>query len=266
VLAAQQEYLLALRSQRGDGASGSVGIHAGVDLVAAAREKLLLWDISAADIAALTRRGQPSRSLNLYAPSSGFIIAKTAVHGMRVKPEDSLFDLVDLSRLWVIADVYEYELPRLRRDQSATITVPYWADRVWPGRVTYIYPAVDPQTRTIRVRLEVDNSQGELKAEMLANVTIAVAPRRALLVPDDAVVETGARKLVFVARANGVLEPREITTLDHAEGQYEVHSGLAEGDEVARGALFLLDSESRLQAAIQSLARPPAPASPSVPR
>jgi Cu(I)/Ag(I) efflux system membrane fusion protein len=259
LMAAEQEYLIALRSGRaGLGLDGR-----GVDLLDAARQKLLLWNISPADIAQLERSGRPSQTLKLYAPSSGVIVQKTAVHGMRVRPEDSLFDLVDLSRLWVLADVYEYEIPRLRIGLTASITVPYWPDRVWPGRVTYIYPAVDPQTRTIRVRLEVDNKNNELKAEQLATVTFALSPRSALLVPDDAVLETGTRKLVFVALADGALQPREVQTGDRAEGLYEIKGGLAEGERVALGAMFLVDSESRLQSAIRRAQGAPEPAAPS---
>jgi Cu(I)/Ag(I) efflux system membrane fusion protein len=250
VLVAEQEYLLALQSQR---AGSSAAGNAGLNLADSARQKLLLWNISAGDIAQLERSGKPSRTMKLYAPGSGYVIAKTAVHGMRVKPEDSLFDIVDLSRLWVLADVYEYELPRLRLGQTATVSVPYWPDRFWAGRITYIYPSVDPQTRTIRVRIEVDNTQAELKAEMLAQVTIAVAPRRALVVPEDAVLETGTRKLVFVAGGDGQLTPREVQTGDRADRMFEITSGLRVGEQVVQSATFLVDSESRLQAALQGM-------------
>ncbi|MFO0575666.1 MAG: efflux RND transporter periplasmic adaptor subunit [Polyangia bacterium] len=261
LMAAEQEYLIALRGPR----PGLQLDGRGVDLLDAARQKLLLWNISPGDIAQLERSGRPSQTLKLYAPSSGVIVQKTAVHGMRVRPEDSLFDLVDLSRLWVLADVYEYELPRLRVGLTARITVPYWPERSWQGRVTYIYPAVDPATRTIRVRLEVDNHNNELKAEQLATVTFALSPRSALVVPDDAVLETGTRKLVFVIRPDGALQPREVQTGDRADGLYEIKGGLAEGERVALGALFLVDSESRLQSAIRRAQEGPEPAAPPAP-
>lgn len=260
--AAQQEYLIALRQSRSPTglAPVSPGASKGereVDLLAAARQKLLLWNVSWAEIRALEQSGQPSRSVKIYAPSSGYVVAKTAVHGMRVKPEDSLFDLVDLSRLWVLADCYEYELPRLRLGQEATVTVAYFPDRKWTGRITYIYPSIDPQTRTVRVRLEVDNPQDMLKAEMLATVAIAVAPRQALVIPEDAVVETGTRKLVFVVENAGEsrmrIVPREVGTGERADDLYEITSGLAATERVAVAATFLLDSESRLQAALRSM-------------
>jgi Cu(I)/Ag(I) efflux system membrane fusion protein len=249
LLAAEQEYLIALRAQAG----GSPPDRTGVNLAQSARQKLLLWNIEERDIAALEQSGQPSYTLRLYAPISGYVTAKLAVHGMRIKPEDSLFDLVDLSRIWVLADIYEYELPRLRLGQQATITLAYWPNRSWAGRITYIYPSVDPKTRTVKVRLDVENPQNDLKAEMYANVEIAVAPHPALVVPEEAVLETGTRKLVFVALGEGKLEPREVQTGERANRLYELKSGLKEGERVALGAAFLLDSESRLQAVITEM-------------
>lgn len=254
LLSAQQEYLLAVRSRgTGAGANASQG---GVDIVESARRRLLLWDISAGDIERLERSGQPSRTLNLYAPISGYVTNKTAYHGMRVKPEDALFDIVDLSRMWVLADVYEYELPRVKKGLEAKVTLSYWPGRSWGGRLTYIYPSVDPKTRTIKVRIEVDNPDGDLKAEMFADVLIEVAPRTALLAPEDAVLETGTRRVVFVALGQGRLQPREVQVGDRAGGQVEIRAGLEEGEAVARGATFLVDSESRLQAALSGMAAP----------
>jgi Cu(I)/Ag(I) efflux system membrane fusion protein len=239
---AEQEYLIALRGGGG--------------LREAARQKLLLWQISPSDIAELERTGKASHTLKLYAPISGYVIGRTAVHGMRVRPEDSLFDIVDLSRMWVLGDIYEHELPRVRIGQRATMTLPYWPDRTWAGRVTYIFPSVDPKTRTVRVRLEFDNPQGELKAEMFATVHIEVAARMALQVPDDAVVDSGVRKVVFVSLGGGRLQPREVRTGDREAGFYEIRGGLREGEQIATGASFLLDSESRMRAGLSAIATP----------
>ncbi|HNN51967.1 MAG TPA: efflux RND transporter periplasmic adaptor subunit, partial [Pseudomonadota bacterium] len=239
---AEQEYLIARKAQ-----AGLSSLHGGPNLVESAREKLLLWNLSPSDIAQLERSGRASRTFNLYAPISGYVIAKTAVHGMRIKPEDSLFDIVDLSRVWVLADVYEYELPRIEKGQTATITLPYWPDRTWQGQLSYIFPSVDPKTRTIRVRIEVDNPRGDLKADMFADVEVQVVSRDALVIPDDAVIETGRRKLVFVKDQEGKLMQRTITTGERSGHLYEVRAGLSEGEVVAKGASFLLDSEARLQ-------------------
>lgn len=240
---AEQEYLIAQKAS-------VATVHGGINLVESAREKLLLWNLSPQDIATLERSGRASRTFNLYAPTAGYVIAKTAVHGMRIKPEDSLFDIVDLSRMWVLADVYEYELPRVRLGQSATITLPYWPGRTWQGKTSFVFPSVDPKTRTVRVRIEVDNPQGDLKADMFADVELQVASRDALVIPDDAVIETGRRKLAFVKREDGTLQQREVLTGERSGHLFEVKSGLQEGEQVAQGASFLLDSEARLQSGI----------------
>ena len=234
----------------------------GQDLVAAARQRLLLWDITPQDIDALEKRGEPTRTLNIYAPISGFVTGRTAYHGMKVMPADSLFDIVDLSGVWVIADVYEYELPRLSLGQTATMTLSYWPGKSWTGRVTYVYPAVDEMTRTVKVRLEFANPREELKPEMYAQVTIHGPSRDALVLPDDVVLDSGTRKIVFVAEGKGRLSPREISVGDHAGGQYEVTGGLTAGETVARGANFLVDSESRLKAALSAMTST-SPAKPS---
>jgi RND family efflux transporter MFP subunit len=176
-----------------------------------------------------------------------------AYHGMKVMPADSLFDIVDLSAVWVIADVYEYELPRLSLGQTAAMTLSYWPGKSWTGRVTYVYPAVDEMTRTVKVRLEFANPKAELKPEMYAQVTIHGQSREALVLPDDVVIDSGTRKVVFVAEGKGRLSPREISVGDHAGGQYEVTGGLSAGETVARGANFLVDSESRLKAALSAM-------------
>ena len=252
--ATQQEYLLALKALRSLGDSSVPSAAQGArELLEAARQRLLLWQISAADIEALEKRGEPSRTLNVYAPISGYVTGRTAYHGMKVMPADSLFDIADLSRVWIIADIYEYELPRLSVGQHAAMTLSYWPGRVWNASVTYVYPSLDEKTRTAKVRLESENPAGELKPEMFADVTIHGKTRDVLQVPDDAVMDSGTRKIVFLSAGEGKLVPREIKTGDHGSGIYEVTAGLVEGDLVVRGANFLVDSESRLKAAISAM-------------
>jgi Cu(I)/Ag(I) efflux system membrane fusion protein len=252
--ATQQEYLLALKASRSLAGSGLQGVsQGGRDLLEAARQRLLLWEISPEEIRRIEEKGEPLRTLDLYAPISGYIWARTAYHGMKVMPADTLFDIVDLSHVWILADVYEYELPRLSVGQAATMTLSYWPGRIWHGTVTYVYPAVDEKTRTVKVRIELDNPKGELKPEMFADVTLRGRNREVLGVPDDAVLDSGARKVVFVALGDGRFQPRDITVGDHGKGVYEVKSGLAEGETVARGANFLVDSESRLKAALAAM-------------
>jgi membrane fusion protein, copper/silver efflux system len=267
LFATEQEYLLALRAQKSLGASDLHQVsRGGTDLLEAARQRLLLWDLSPADVARLEKTGKASRTFDLYAPMSGYVIGKMAVHGMKVSAADSLFDIADLSHLWILADVYESELPRVSVGQQATMTLSYWAGRSWKGSVTYVFPTVDEKTRTVKVRIDVDNPDTVLKPEMFADVVIQGKPRTATVVPEDAVLDSGTRKIVFVALEDGALSPREIVTGDRSEGSVEVLSGLREGETVARGANFLLDSESRLKSALATFetGRSAAP-SPTVP-
>jgi Cu(I)/Ag(I) efflux system membrane fusion protein len=252
--ATQQEYLLALKASHSLGASSiSSVVEGGRDLLSAARQRLLLWEITPADIAEIEKRGEPIRAMPVYAPISGFVTGRTAYHGMKVMPADTLFDILDLSSVWVLADVYEYELPRLSLGEKATMTLSYWPGRSWNGTVTYIYPSVDEKTRTVKVRAEVDNPKGELKPEMFADVTIHGRMREALQVPDDVVMESGTRNIVFVAEGEGRLAPREVSVGDHGAGVVEIREGLKAGEVVVRSANFLVDSESRLKAAIGAM-------------
>jgi Cu(I)/Ag(I) efflux system membrane fusion protein len=244
LLATENEYLLAIKARASLASSGLP------DVAESARARLRLFGISDATLDRIEKTGEPVRSLPLDAPISGYVTSKQVVAGAKVGPDDALFDIADLSRVWVLADVYEYELPRLKLGQSATLTLSYWPDRTWRGRVIYIYPTVDEKTRTVRVRIDVDNSKLDLKPEMFADVIIASAPRTALLAPEDAIIESGTRQLVFVATDDGRLTPREITIGDRSGGKVEVRSGLDEGETVATGANFLLDSESRLKAVV----------------
>ena len=261
LFATQQELLLALRAVRALGPSADASAREGAErLLDATRQRLRLWEVTEKDIAALEARGEPLRSFPIYAPTSGYVTARTAFHGMKVMPADTLFDITDLSVVWVLADVYESELPRVKVGQTGRMTLAYRPGRTWTGRVTYIYPSLDEKTRTAKVRLEFANPREELKPEMYADVVLESAPRTALKVPDDAVLDSGTRKVVFVAKGEGVLEPREVTVGEQAGGTWEVLSGLSEGEEIALGASFLVDSESRLASALAGM-RSSAPAS-----
>jgi RND family efflux transporter MFP subunit len=258
LVATQQEYLLALRAQKQLAASdiGSVA-QGGADLLEAARERFRLWDIRAEDIAELERTGRVRRSLDLYAESGGYVMQKNVVHGMRVMPSDTLFDIADLSHLWVLADVYESDLPAIRLGMAAEVTVPYLPDRTWRGPVTYVAPTVEEKTRTVKVRIEVDNQEDALKPDMFADVFLHVDLGVGLTVPDSAVINAGDRTLVFLDLPDGRLEPREVRLGAKLPSGFQVLHGLAPGDRVVTAANFLLDSESSLKAALSSMAPPP---------
>jgi membrane fusion protein, copper/silver efflux system len=250
LVATQKEYLLALRAQDQFGPVGSSPALAGIDLVGSARQRLSQWDVSADQIAQIEKTGQPIKALNMYSPVTGFVTAKTAAHGMRVMPGDSLYDIMDLSTVWVLADVYEVNLPFVRMGQAAEMRLTYQPEKVWKGRVTYIPPTVEEKTRTVKVRLEFPNPSGSLKPEMYADVEFKGSLDKVLAVPESAVLSTGERTLVFVTDGEGTFEPREVTTGMKVRNYYEIKSGLSAGEKVATGANFLIDSESKLKAAI----------------
>jgi hypothetical protein len=255
LVATQQEYLLAHRAQKRLGESGIPSVaQGGVDLLEATRQRLLFWDIRPADIAAIEKTGQVVKTLDLYSDISGFVVQKMAFHGMRITPADTLFDVADLSQLWVLADVYESDLPSVRIGMEAELSVPYLPGKKWRGPVTYVAPTVEEKTRTVKVRVEVVNPGEELKPDMFADVLLESDLGVGLVVPDNAVINAGQRLIVFLDRADGRLEPREIETGPRIGEGFVVLAGLAEGDRVVTSANFLVDSESSLKAALASIA------------
>ncbi len=261
LMATQQEYLLALRAQRQLGNSQIPSVaQGGASLLEAARERLRLWDIREADIVELARTGTVRRTLDLYAEVTGYVIQKNVVQGMRVMPTDTLFDLADLSRVWVMADVYEADLPTMRLGMPADVTLSYVPGKTWRGSVTNVAPTVDEKTRTIKVRVEVDNRDGALKPDMFADVQLRTDMGTGLVVPDSAIIDTGDRKLVFLDRPDGAIEPREVEVGMRIPEGYQVLRGLAKGDRVVTSANFLLDSESSLKSALAAFTAPSAPA------
>ena len=250
LFAAQQEYLAALASQRAARASGAPD--RADYLVAAAREKLRLWDLPEAAVRRLAEGGQAVQEIAVASPAAGYVVAKDVVEGAAVQPGMRLFRLAGLDRVWIEADVYESELPRIRLGQSAAVTLPYLPDEEFRGRVSRILPALDPASRTGRVRIALANRTGAggplLRPEMFADVVLAAEERSALVVPAPAVLFTGPRRLVFVDLGEGRYEPREVRLGARAGDAYEVLAGLAEGERVVTSGNFLLDAEARLRA------------------
>ncbi len=223
--------------------------------LAAARQRLRLWDVSDEQIQQIEKAGKPVRTLTLYSPVSGHITQKMAVSGMRITPGEKLFDVADLSRLWIIADIYEYELSAVRVGQPVSVTLSYFPGREWSSRIDYIYPVISAETRTAKVRLTLPNTDGLLKPQMFTNVEIRIGLGRRLSIPDSAVIDTGKGQVVYVDRGNGIFEPREIRTGVRAEGAVEVLRGLKAGERVASAANFLIDSEAQLKG-VKPLSKP----------
>lgn len=240
LLATQQELILTQRNRTEFGAT----------LAEAARRRLLLWDMSAAEVAQVARTGRPIRAVSLRSPAGGVVMKKNATLGQRVMPGDTLYEIVDLSTVWVLADVYESDMARLRLGQAAQVTSASAPGRTWPGRVTFVSPVLDPASRTAKVRIEIANPDNSLKPDMYANVLLQQAGSEVLVVPDSAVLQTGTRSVLFVARGTGQFEPREVVTGAKTGGFVEIKSGVAAGETVVVDANFLIDSESRLKAAL----------------
>lgn len=215
--------------------------------VEASRQRLRLWDISAEQIRTIEETGKPVRTLTLYSPVSGFITQKMAVQGMKVMPGEKLFDVADLSTLWIIADIYEYELSLIRVGQPAQITLAYLPGKAFASQIDYIYPTISPDTRTARVRLTLPNTDGKLKPQMFTNVEIRISLGRRLTIPEAAVIDTGKGQVVYVDRGGGAFEPREVQLGLRADGDAEVLRGLKAGETVASSANFLIDSEAQLK-------------------
>ena len=208
LVATQQEYLLAFRAQQRLAQSGIASVaKGGTDLLEAARQRLLFWDVSPEDIATLERTGKVERTVDLHAELPGYVLQKSAVHGMRVTPADILFDIADLSAVWILADVYESDLATVELGMAAEVTLPYQPGRTWRGTVAFVNPTVEPGTRTVKVRIEVANEGYALKPDMFADVVLRRELGDALFVPESAVLRPGDRRIVFLDLGDGTARP-----------------------------------------------------------
>jgi RND family efflux transporter MFP subunit len=252
LLAAQREYLLAVRARQEMAESGVASLATqGEELLGSARRRLQLLDVPEAEIERLEKGGEPRRTTTLYAQVQGIVIQKMVAPGSRVTPAEPLFEVADLGRVWVLADVYERDLAAVKVGTRGLVRATFLPDRSWPGTVSFVTPSVDPATRTVKARLEVANPGLVLKPEMFVDVTLEGGRGRGLVVPESAVIDTGSRRVVFIDRGEGRYEPREVTLGLKVPGGYEVRSGLERGDRVVVSGNVLLDSESSLKAALQ---------------
>ncbi|HUH66365.1 MAG TPA: efflux RND transporter periplasmic adaptor subunit, partial [Syntrophales bacterium] len=236
LLATQQEYLTAVKLAKQpksttEGSYGQLIARDATALVEAARERLRLWDITDDQIRKIEETGKPVRTLTLYSPTSGFVILKMAIQGMKVGPGEKLFDIADLSTLWLIADIYEYELPLIRIGDTARIILSYFPGKEMLAQIDYVYPAISADTRTAKVRFRLSNPGDRLKPQMYTNVDIKISMGKKLAIPESAVIDTGVRQVVYVDKGEGAYEPREVMTGIRAEGMVEVLRGLRAGEK-----------------------------------
>jgi Cu(I)/Ag(I) efflux system membrane fusion protein len=250
LLTTQDEYLLAVKTQAQLAASPLADAKANAAaLVVSARERLRLWDVTDAQIAAMERRSKAEPVLTVYAPSSGIVMKREALPGKYVEPGTTLYEIADLSTVWISADIYESEVAATKLGQPASVTFAAYPGETFHGKVAYLYPTLNTEARTVRVRLELPNPGLKLKPGMYGNVTLQTDAVKTLVVPKEAVLETGLRQLVFMDRGQGRYEPASVKLGRRSQDYVEVIEGLKAGDRVATSANFLLDAESKLTSA-----------------
>ncbi|MFZ2658693.1 MAG: efflux RND transporter periplasmic adaptor subunit [Victivallales bacterium] len=254
VLTAEKEYLLALQNyeKSKDSPDKEEGVSAR-RLLESSRRRLVLWEIGEEEIRDLEVRRAPADEILFRAPFTGHVVAKMAVEGKSFMAGETLYEIADLSHLWLRASVFEYQMPLIAVGQDAVITFPYLGNQSFPSKVTFIYPHIDALTRRGEIRLELDNPKDQLRPDMWANVEIKVALGKKLTVPSSAVIDTGTRHVVFVDAADGLLEPRDLKIGARTDDYYEVLEGVKDGEKVVTRALFLVDSESQLKAAVSGM-------------
>jgi Cu(I)/Ag(I) efflux system membrane fusion protein len=251
LVSTQQEYVLALRNLETLHASPFEDVRRGAkELVETALERLRLLDVPDHQITDLTNTLEVKKQLHIHSPANGIVINIGAREGQYVTPPTELYAIADLSKVWVYVDIYEDELPWIRVGDQATIKVRAVPGQTFRGRLSYIYPYAESKTRTIKVRMEFDNADLLLKPNMFADVTIdASAIPDVIVVPSEAIIRSGAREQVFIRRAPGKFEPREVVLGVSSQGWTQIREGVAPGEEVVVSAQFLIDSESKLREA-----------------
>jgi RND family efflux transporter MFP subunit len=258
LVSAEREYLLAKQNAQNLSQSTVPGVAAGVaSLQESSRERLAQWDISHQEIARLETTGQVGETLEIDSPVSGYITERNALPNLMVQPDTRLYTIADLSTVWILAQVFQNDLGRVKVGSPTSLTVDSYPGRVFRGRVDFIYPDVDMSTRTARARLVFSNSRMTLTPGMFVNVSLDVDLGKQLAIPVSGVLQSGTRQIVFVDRGSGYLDPREVQLGPQANDEYIVLKGLQAGERIVTSANFLIDSESQLQAAIGSYASPP---------
>jgi RND family efflux transporter MFP subunit len=259
LVATEQDFLLALRSRSLlQGSTVASAAQGSENLIAATRERLRLWDVTEQDIQSLETEGRVKRAISVYSPISGVVMERSAYHhGTFVDPSKDLFTIVDLSHVWIVGEVYETDIPFVRVGQAAEVEMPYsGAGRNLRGHIDFIYPFLDPKSRTVQVRMEFPNPSLTLKPEMFTNITMAISVGRQVLVPQDSVMDNGTEQYVFIDKGNGYVQPRLVKVSAEAGEKVGIQQGLKQGERVVTGANFIVDSESHLKGAFSGMGAP----------
>ena len=254
LITAQQEYLIARQGQLALQESSSQARGTAEHLAENALQRLHNWDIAPGQLKRLQNQGKTLDSLHLLAPVNGVVMEKPAVEGMRFMPGELLFRIADLSSVWLIVEVFEQDSGEVHPGQAVQVLINAFPDKLFKGKVGFIYPTLETETRTVKVRIELPNSDGLLKPGLYGSVTLATEGNNVsrLSVPDSAVIDSGNRQIVLLKRGEGQFEPRTVKLGLQADGYREIMSGLMEGDEVVTRANFLIDAESNLKSALDS--------------
>ena len=254
LVATQQEYLLAVKAEQSLGGSTFADVSSGSKaLKASAYRRLKLWEVSDRQIRKLEESGTPITSVTFYSPVSGFVLAKNVFDKQRIDYNTEAYSIADLSTIWLMADLYEYEASRVHTGQEATMTLTYGSNQRFHGKVAYIYPDVNSTTRTLKARIDFPNPDFALRPGTYANVELDTGMGSALVIPVDAVLDSGTRKVVFVQKAEGEFEPREVQLGESLGDKVVVTSGLKAGERIVASGNFLIDSESQLKSAFESM-------------
>ena len=251
LVSAQREYAIAMQGVQAMKDAGPEAQAAMRQLAESSLARLRNWDLSPAQVAALMKSGQAQRTITFPSPVSGVVTEKKALQGMRFMPGDMLYQVTDLSSVWVVADLAERDIGLVQAGAKATVKITAYPNKTFEGRVTYVYPTLKAETRTVAVRVELANPGQLLKPAMYAQVDFSVGAKGPVLtVPDSAVIDTGTRRIVLVQLAEGRFEPREVELGGRGEDFVEVVKGVREGEPVVVAANFLIDAESNLKAVI----------------
>jgi RND family efflux transporter MFP subunit len=249
LLTAQEEYLVALKNFRRQPTKARGEMFASVE------KRLMLFGVPQKEIQAIKNSGKTKRNITIFSQFSGIVVHKNAVLGGYVKAGTPIYRIADLRRVWVEAHIYEYELERVHTGLEATMKLPYMPGKVFKGDVTYVYPYLQQKTRDVVIRLEFDNHGFELKPEMYANIFIkTLGSKQGTIIPEESVIRSGERNIVFVTRGTGKFTPRNVTLGMQVDGgKVQVLTGIAPGENVVTSGQFLLDSESKLKEAVQKM-------------
>ncbi|WP_411725942.1 efflux RND transporter periplasmic adaptor subunit [Methyloglobulus sp.] len=267
LMTAQQEYLIAQQGQLAMQQGSAQARDTAARLAENALQRLHYWDIAQAQLRRLQTQEKPLDTLPLLAPVNGVVLEKPAVEGMRFMPGELLFRIADLGTVWLLAEVFEQDIGEIRSGQVAQVAINAYPDQLFSGKVGFIYPTLATETRTVKVRIELSNSEGLLKPGLYGGVTLTALGNKKtrLAVPDSAVIDSGIRQIVLLQRGEGRFEPRAVKLGLQADGYREVLDGLEAGDKVVTRANFLIDAESNLKSVLDSFDSPDAEASQAMP-